>query len=158
MKQIKSLFVGEKQLCHEIFHDIDSLENLCFGAAIETSVDMLLSFGYAVAKHEWPPEKLFSLLIMHKVLHGLHPEVMWLYLLTFYFMDSVQNFKSNFKGYKTDVLYHSIFFGLQLGNMFYVLVFMILSWDFILGFPQGLHDSWRIIYYRFLTNKHTHSL
>ncbi|XP_078435047.1 exocyst complex component EXO70A1-like isoform X2 [Wolffia australiana] len=72
---VKSLFIGEKQVCRKIFYGIDSLAELCFATAIENSVQLLLSFGYTMVKREWPPEKLFILLDMYKAIHELQSEV-----------------------------------------------------------------------------------
>ncbi|CAA6667624.1 unnamed protein product [Spirodela intermedia] len=72
---MKSVFAGEKQVCHQIFHDIDSLKDLCFAAAIENSVEMLLSFVHAVVRHRWPLEELIPLLDMYAVMCELRPEI-----------------------------------------------------------------------------------
>lgn len=75
MKQVKLLFVGEKQVCDRIFDEVDSLRDHCFAEVTVNSVSALLSFGEAIAKSKRSPEKLFVLLDMYEIMRELQSEV-----------------------------------------------------------------------------------
>lgn len=75
MEQVKLLFAGEKKVCDQIFDGFESLKDQCFADVTASSVEMLLSFGDAVAKSKRSPEKLFVLLDMYEIMRELQPEV-----------------------------------------------------------------------------------
>ena len=58
-----------------MFEGIDSLRDQCFAEVTAGSVELLLSFGDAIAKSKRSPEKLFVLLDMYEIMRELHSEV-----------------------------------------------------------------------------------
>ncbi|KAJ8424612.1 hypothetical protein Cgig2_000535 [Carnegiea gigantea] len=72
---VKLLLSEEKNICDEIFKDIESIRVLCFAEATSNSVGMLLSFGDAIARSKRSPEKLFVLLDMYEIMRELQPEI-----------------------------------------------------------------------------------
>ncbi|KAL8130004.1 hypothetical protein V2J09_019159 [Rumex salicifolius] len=72
---VKLLFAGERRVCDEIFEGIDSLKDQCFAEVTASSVELLLSFGDAIAKSKRSPEKLFVLLDMYEIMRELHSEI-----------------------------------------------------------------------------------
>ncbi|CAA7404441.1 unnamed protein product [Spirodela intermedia] len=76
---VKLLFAGEKNVCDQIFNGFESLKDQCFAHVTASSVEMLLSFGDAVAKSKRSPEKLFVLLDMYEIMRELQPEIKTLF-------------------------------------------------------------------------------
>ena len=74
-EQVKLLYAGEQIVSDQIFEDIDSLKDQCFGEVTTSSVSVLLSFGDAIAKSKRSPEKLFVLLDMYEIMRELHSKV-----------------------------------------------------------------------------------
>uniref|UniRef100_A0A1D1ZKH1 Exocyst subunit Exo70 family protein n=1 Tax=Anthurium amnicola TaxID=1678845 RepID=A0A1D1ZKH1_9ARAE len=72
---VKLLFAGEKKVCDEIFDGVDSLRDQCFAEVTANSIEMLLSFGDAIAKSKRSPEKLFVLLDMYEIMRELQSEI-----------------------------------------------------------------------------------
>ncbi|GAB4855188.1 hypothetical protein Ancab_023814 [Ancistrocladus abbreviatus] len=72
---VKLLFAGERKVCDQIFEGIDSLKDQCFAEVTSSSVELLLSFGDAIAKSKRSPEKLFVLLDMYEIMRELHSEI-----------------------------------------------------------------------------------
>lgn len=58
-----------------MFEGIDSMRDQCFADVTASSVELLLSFGDAIAKSKRSPEKLFVLLDMYEIMRELHSEV-----------------------------------------------------------------------------------
>ena len=78
-QQVKLLFAAERKVCDQIFEGIDTLRDQCFADVTGSSVELLLSFGDAIAKSKRSPEKLFVLLDMYEIMRELHSEV-WIKL------------------------------------------------------------------------------
>ena len=78
-QQVKLLFAAERKVCDQIFEGIDTLRDQCFADVTGSSVELLLSFGDAIAKSKRSPEKLFVLLDMYEIMWELHSEV-WIKL------------------------------------------------------------------------------
>nr|XP_043616167.1 exocyst complex component EXO70A1-like [Erigeron canadensis] len=76
---VKLLFAAERNLCDQMFEGIESLKDQCFVEVTQGSVDMLLSFGNAVAKSKRSPEKLFVLLDIYEIMRELHSEIEMLF-------------------------------------------------------------------------------
>lgn len=76
---VKVLFAAEKKVCDHVFNGFDSLKDQCFSKVTASSVEMLLSFGDAVAKSKRSPEKLFVLLDMYEIMRELQPEIKMLF-------------------------------------------------------------------------------
>ena len=74
-EQVKLLFAGERKVCDQLFEGFDSLKDQCFAEVTTSSVSVLLSFGEAIARSKWSPEKLFVLLDMYEIMWELHSEV-----------------------------------------------------------------------------------
>ncbi|KAK6933576.1 Exocyst complex subunit Exo70, C-terminal [Dillenia turbinata] len=72
---VKLLFAGERKLCDQIFSGVDSLRDQCFAEVTASSVELLLSFGDAIAKSKRSPEKLFVLLDMYEIMRELQSEI-----------------------------------------------------------------------------------
>lgn len=72
---VKLLFAGERKVCDQMFEGIDSLRYPCFAEVTAGSVELLLSFGDAIAKSKRSPEKLFVLLDMYEIMRELHSEI-----------------------------------------------------------------------------------
>lgn len=72
---VKLLFAGERKVCDQMFEGIDSLRDQCFADVTGSSVELLLSFGDAIAKSKRSPEKLFVLLDMYEIMRELHSEI-----------------------------------------------------------------------------------
>ncbi|KAK6929041.1 Exocyst complex subunit Exo70, C-terminal [Dillenia turbinata] len=72
---VKLLFAGERKLCDQIFSGVDSLWDQCFAEVTASSVELLLSFGDAIAKSKRSPEKLFVLLDMYEIMRELQSEI-----------------------------------------------------------------------------------
>ncbi|GAB4836224.1 hypothetical protein Ancab_001139 [Ancistrocladus abbreviatus] len=72
---VKLLFAGERKVCDQIFEGIDSLRDQCFAEVTSSSIELLLSFGDAIAKSKRSPEKLFVLLDMYEIMTELHSEI-----------------------------------------------------------------------------------
>ncbi|MQL87218.1 hypothetical protein Taro_019759 [Colocasia esculenta] len=72
---VKLLFAGEKMVCDQIFDGVDSLRDQCFAEVTSNSLEMLLSFGDAIAKSKRSPEKLFVLLDMYEIMRELQSEI-----------------------------------------------------------------------------------
>ncbi|KAL9263210.1 Exocyst complex component EXO70A1-like protein [Drosera capensis] len=72
---VKLLFAGEKKLCDQVLKDSETIRTLCFAEVTTNSVQMLLSFGDAIAKSKRSPEKLFVLLDMYEIMRELLPEI-----------------------------------------------------------------------------------
>ena len=73
--QVKLLFLGERNICDQIFHELDPYRETCFAEVTNGSVTMLLSFGEGIAKSKKSPEKLFVLLDMYETMREIYPEV-----------------------------------------------------------------------------------
>ncbi|CAO2836356.1 unnamed protein product [Amaranthus hypochondriacus] len=72
---VKLLFAAERKVCDQIFEGIDTLRDQCFADVTGSSVELLLSFGDAIAKSKRSPEKLFVLLDMYEIMRELHSEI-----------------------------------------------------------------------------------
>ncbi|KAL2943075.1 Exocyst complex component EXO70A1 [Bienertia sinuspersici] len=72
---VKLLFAGERKVCDQMFEGIDSLRDQSFADVTASSVELLLSFGDAIAKSKRSPEKLFVLLDMYEIMRELHSEI-----------------------------------------------------------------------------------
>lgn len=72
---VKLLFAGERKVCDQMFEGIDSMRDQCFADVTASSVELLLSFGDAIAKSKRSPEKLFVLLDMYEIMRELHSEI-----------------------------------------------------------------------------------
>lgn len=72
---VKLLFVGEKNICDQIFDGVESLRDQCFADLTSNSVSVLLSFGEGIAKSKRSPEKLFVLLDMYEIMRELQSEI-----------------------------------------------------------------------------------
>ncbi|KAL9225021.1 hypothetical protein vseg_000993 [Gypsophila vaccaria] len=72
---VKLLFAGERIICDQMYEGIDSLREQSFADVTSSSVELLLSFGDAIAKSKRSPEKLFVLLDMYEIMRELHSEI-----------------------------------------------------------------------------------
>ncbi|GAB2277745.1 hypothetical protein Dimus_012448 [Dionaea muscipula] len=72
---VKLLFAGERKVCDQIFEGLETLRDQCFSEVTVGSVELLLSFGDAIASSKRSPEKLFVLLDMYEIMRELHSEI-----------------------------------------------------------------------------------
>ncbi|XP_074312386.1 exocyst complex component EXO70A1-like [Silene latifolia] len=72
---VKLLFAAERKVCDQMYEGLDSLRDQSFADVTSSSVELLLSFGDAIAKSKRSPEKLFVLLDMYEIMRELHSEI-----------------------------------------------------------------------------------
>uniref|UniRef100_A0ACD5YC66 Uncharacterized protein n=1 Tax=Avena sativa TaxID=4498 RepID=A0ACD5YC66_AVESA len=72
---VKLLFVGERQICDQVFECSQFLRDKCFSAITKNSLATLLSFGEAIAMSKRSLEKLFVLLDMYGMMCELQMEI-----------------------------------------------------------------------------------
>ena len=59
-------------VCDQVFNGFDYLKDQCFSKVIASSLEMIISFGDAIAKSKCSPKKLFVLLDMYEIMRELH--------------------------------------------------------------------------------------